>query len=312
MSILDSQDDVDRFALRTVFRAAVAAAAGLLVTLPILAIRGSLTADQALQGLQVLISWPVAAFGITLYLGSRFRAAIDSLLRFGTIKLPGVEVTGQQPPAPNTDAAAVAKEVSTVSITSTQELEARLDAAGHDKVGLEKERDQARALFNAAMQQSTTWRFRFLSQFFIPTTKRVLTWFVQRGVAVTQEQFNSQWVATIDANQRAIILEVLHQYGMLRRENGFLSATPDARSFLDFVGYTPNPDPAPIPDFRQLNEILSKLPPLALPLSPREPVANLGFGPLAAPGSVSLEGLFPNLFGSPEGEASKEEEKAGE
>ena len=86
---------------------------------------------------------------------------------------------------------------------------------------------------------ASSWKFSYLSLYFVTQTKNVLNWFA-RSSPQTRETYESLWEPYIpDGSQRTAILGVLLQYGMLSESEGFIRITREGYSFLQFIDYVP-------------------------------------------------------------------------
>lgn len=211
------------------------------VVLPIAVWKNLVTLDPALRILGVIVSWPMAVAIVLLAFFDRFQGGIDHFLHnVRSVQFPGGNVQVQAPGAGSVEAERV--------ILTPQQRDEMMNYIAK----LETSHSTTTATLEQVQQQLQTvntlafeWKFRFLNVFYVPATKQVLLWFAQYSPQ-TRESFHQAWQPVIaDLNQRAIILDVLLQYGMVATDGTSIRITPEGYGFLQFIGLVPYAPPQP-------------------------------------------------------------------
>lgn len=80
------------------------------------------------------------------------------------------------------------------------------------------------------------WYLSYLSVFLAPVTQSVLRWFEQLDNPISVEQYHNAMAKTLpDANGRALVLNTLVQYDLIRLSGQILSFTDSGRALLSFL-----------------------------------------------------------------------------
>ena len=212
------------------------------VVLPELAGKGLLslpntpTVREIIDFIAIFISWPAAAVFIAYYFLNKFHSALDTYLRsIGLLKLPGgVEIQTLQKeniesnqPDENQNFVLTPEDQASIKAFISSLVETANLSEGA-KSSLEEQFDE---MSHIAIQ----WKFRFLDQFFVFNTRRVLHWF-SRVQPQPRDGYLTIWETSIpDVDQRQLILNLLLHFGLLIEKNGLFQITDHGYSFLQFI-----------------------------------------------------------------------------
>lgn len=197
--------------------------------------------SDSLDLLKILISWPIAAIILGLFFMSNFRTSIETfLINIGSMKLPGgLEIQRQDQPNPIKDNKKLDDAILSEDTHAMNEIESTLDEISQDENITEAEVQQLKYQYQQTAYTARWWKFAYLNLFFVPQTKKVLSWFANNPPQ-TRQSYNTLWLPyIIDQNQRNIILSVLLQNEMLLEENSQIKIAPEGFSFLQYIGSIP-------------------------------------------------------------------------
>lgn len=216
------------------------------ILLPVLALKDQLqlpsppSVREVIDIIAVFVSWPVAVVAVAYRFMNKFQATLDAYLRnIGLMKLPGgFEIqSNQRTPFEVTSSESeknlvlTPEEQSNINLFIT-ELEQSASLTETAKRDLEQQLDGMASI-------AIEWKFRFLHQFLVFSTRRVLHWFSQVQPQ-TRDGYFAIWASVIlDEEQRSIILELLLHFGLLIDKDGLIQITDHGFSFLQFVGIIP-------------------------------------------------------------------------
>ena len=79
--------------------------------------------------------------------------------------------------------------------------------------------------------------FNYLNLFFIPNTKRLLSWLVNKGTASRLEVIYQASVIGIAQDNIGITIDVLRLNNMIEVNNDSYTTTPRAKLFLNHIGF---------------------------------------------------------------------------
>ena len=202
---------------------------------------------------EAILSWPVIALILGVLLLTRHREAIEHVIRYGRVKLPGgVELQGQLPEkiAPNGEGDSeklVLLPDQQLALTSyIQGLAAQAESSRAEAEMSRARVEELQQNLYKAVSESVLWEFRYHDCFFVPITKSALQWFAlgpPQSRAVFDVMFTNQ---VPDRRQRDTVVNVLLQGGMLEPQAGKLGVTKKGDAFLEFIGMHPSSPSPPI------------------------------------------------------------------
>lgn len=187
---------------------------------------------------ELLISWPIVVAFLAMVILTRFKGAIDNLLRnIRSVSFPGGNIQTQAVEPSNADSEDDSID-GTISLTPEmqvlirgyiEDLQQRVAAYSDQQNELQKQLSDAQYL-------AYTWKFSCLNMFYIPITKQALLW-LSENPSQTKQNFHLMWQSHIpDPTQRETILDVLIRYGMLQVQGTTLSVTEEGDYFLRYIG----------------------------------------------------------------------------
>ena len=208
------------------------------IGLPIAAHFQGIGAGVIMKVVELVLSWPVAVFLVTLVFFTRFRNAIDYFLHnIGIMKLPGGVEIQSQTAMPEKSTEEQQQELAKFIIEDLQQEQLRG----------ETEREQLQEQFRSALYESLQWRFRYLRIFLVYNTKRVLRWFAE-AQAKSRAEFDILWSPTIpEERERDAILRALLENELLEENRNILRITELGYAFLQYIGLIPYPPASPPP-----------------------------------------------------------------
>ncbi len=222
-------------------------------------------AQSSLELLKVALSWPPVVLAIVVYAFHRYHEQIKGLLERATEVGPqGIKAERQPPPplpppAPEppvplvgggegaeapvptpesidkgaADQAALS-ERAVVEKASPEPPEGQPGEKGEVRLSREMIRDLAKQ-YALQVREAEGWKFQFLSQFLVYSSKNVLNWFAGLGAPATLVDYGQVWRYSIpDQNQRLTIVDVLRTYGLLDFEPLGLRITDEGRRALEY------------------------------------------------------------------------------
>ena len=186
----------------------------------------------------LLISWPIVIAFLAMIILTRFKDAIDYLLRnIRSVSFPGGNVQTQAVGPSNTDSAGDSTD-GTISLTREKQAQIReyIENLQQSVATSSAEKTDLQKQFSDARYSSYMWKFYFLNIFYIPITKQVLLW-LSGNPSQTKQNFHLMWQLHIpDPTQRETILDALIRYGMLQVQDTTLSVTEEGEYFLRYLG----------------------------------------------------------------------------
>ena len=194
-----------------------------------------MTVDEFIKITSLFVSWPVAVTIITLVFFLRFRESIDHFLRhLRSVTFPGGSVETQPKP---TSSEKVSPELTagTAFVQWIKELQLR-------EQNVSQTNEQLKEQLTEVSRRSYQWKFDFLNQFLVLTTKKVLHWFAKNldAYSISRDSFHQLWQQQIpDTQQRDIIIGVLLGYNMLLNDEMSLKITREGYIFLQYIGFIP-------------------------------------------------------------------------
>jgi hypothetical protein len=209
---------------------------------------------------ETILSWPVIALILGILVLTRHREAIEHVIRYGRVKLPGgVELQGQLPEktAPNgegdSEELVLPPDQQRALTDYIQGLAAQAEFSRADAELSRAEAEMSRARTEELQQdlykavfESVSWEFRYHDCFFVPTTKNALQWFAL-GPPQSRAVFDVMFVSQIpDRRQRDTVVNVLLQAGMIEPQAGKLGITKKGDAFLKFIGVHPSSPSPPV------------------------------------------------------------------
>lgn len=197
---------------------------------------GNDNAQQILDLLKILLSWPVVGTIIALLFIYKFSGSIINFLETHQLSKAGpIEVQQKIGKGITSFGENESNESEKKFLTKkVAKLKKDLDAKDQDKAKLEEfVQDQQKI--------NEIYEFNYLALFFVDTTKRVLKWFFDlKGESIiTYESLDISWQPIIlDPNQRTTIFTVLRQNGMIYGVlGGAFSITEKGERFLKFISF---------------------------------------------------------------------------
>lgn len=236
--------------------------------------------------LKVIIAWPPIFLFLALLFMRRYPTEIRSFLS-RAIKVGPLEAQQLPPVKPSEPEPKELTEGASPSVGEAKangEREAR-STPGTVSPGSGQQPQEAQAqesetlpvprtLLRYLAQDREGWKFQFLNQFLVHSTKSVLAWFAERPSA-TLEEYDRTWRFSIpEPEQRSRVVDALVQYGLLKFGEDGLEITDEGRRALDyFVHHWPLPFAPPAPMPTGATGVMGPTGPI---------LGNLGFGPPSA------------------------------
>jgi hypothetical protein len=207
------------------------------IALPVSAYRGSLSATEIIEIAKILVSWPVAGFGIAWLISSRFHGAISGILGRGGWKAKAfgaeieTQVTQEQASLVATATATVAADPKIISGLPSTKLPANTSSLVRTTPADVATAPRGVGVPPELKQNPVYWRMAFLNLHLVPRTKVILDW-IDRSGSVTKTDFDTL-AANLgaDAAERKAILDAVTTNGLVVDSEGKLHVTADGRLF---------------------------------------------------------------------------------
>lgn len=160
-----------------------------------------------------------------------FKSEIRSLLsRIAKFKWGSAEVSAPQLPADVSAKNDVAPPPVTEGNQQGLVLPVDANIAPDERLRLEQ-------TFLAERARAHLWEYRYLNQFLVYNTQRVLDWLASLPNAPTFAMYDAWWHSEIQsADQRRIIINVLESHNLIRFNGELLEVTPKGREYIQWRG----------------------------------------------------------------------------
>ncbi len=190
-----------------------------------------------LEYLKLFLAWPPITLASVIFVSLLFKKPLSQWLSNLKIKYGGAEVSSlfQQRSEPVETKTPTTETAQNAALTRADEKQA--DAS----IELPKENEALKELVQQYRAGAYIWEYRYLNLFLVYNSKRVLTWLVDYGKAISIEVAAGIWSNQLPTDQRDIIVEVLRSHSLIIVDikQGTLEATPKGKEFVDFIGRVP-------------------------------------------------------------------------
>ena len=202
----------------------------LCIWMPIILWHNPLSFESFVKLVELLISWPMVIAFLAMIILTRFKSAIDHLLRnIRSVSFPGGNIQTQAA-GDSTDGSEDSDSIR--EYTNSQQP--------HFAAFSGQQQNELQEQLRDAKYSSSMWKFSYLNMFYVPITKQVLLW-LSGNPSQTKQNFHLMWQSQIpDPTQRETILNVLIRYGMLQVQATTLSVTNEGEYFLRYLGLKPS------------------------------------------------------------------------